>query len=274
MAIDALKQALLDFSTELEKTGVRMFLGGGYGLYLKQLSLENSGTRTFLSPDAWPRARATADLDVFLPTEIVVDYSHMVHVREALDALDYKPDESAKFMHFTKTVEGGEVRIELLSGPVEGGLRNKVKITPPRIRPKGRLELHAYLTTEAIALEEQPTVLDVDGVHIFIPNVFTFLLMKLHAFNDRKEEAVSDDEGRQLGRHHALDIYRLIAMASEDEVELARELRKTHSESQPVATASRIVAEDFVDSNAIGALRIREHALAGSFLDIDRFLSL
>ena len=50
-----------------------------------------TGQRTFLPIDAWPKPRGTPDLDIFLPTEIVVDLTNMVRLREVLDKLDYKP---------------------------------------------------------------------------------------------------------------------------------------------------------------------------------------
>jgi predicted nucleotidyltransferase len=64
------------------------------------------------------------------------------------------------------------------------------------------VQLHAYVTDEAIALDTDPLSVSLeDGVSVWIPNAFSFLLMKLHACADRL-----DDEDKQLGRHHALDV--------------------------------------------------------------------
>ena len=81
---DELKDALLEFVKELQGAGLEVFLAGGYGLYLRQTALLESDERTYLPRDAWPRPRATADLDVFLPTEIVVDHGHMARVCHTL----------------------------------------------------------------------------------------------------------------------------------------------------------------------------------------------
>jgi hypothetical protein len=114
---DELESALLDFLRELRAANLQVFLGGGYGLYVKQLWLQEAGVRTFLPSSAWPRPRATADLDVFLPAQIIVDHDQMASVRRVLDELGYTPDPNAKFMHFVKSGELGHLRVELLTGP-------------------------------------------------------------------------------------------------------------------------------------------------------------
>jgi hypothetical protein len=268
---DELKSALLELIRELRPLGLRILLGGGYGLYLKQLSLQGTQTRTFLPQESWPRPRATADLDVFLPVEIVVDHSNMSRVRQTLDGLGYKPVEAAKYLHFARPGELGDVRVELLTGPIEGEELEKVKVNGFRVRPRKAVELHAYLTSEAVDFELEPLQIPIEDAIILIPNIFAFLLMKLHAFRDRKDES-HDDEGRQLGRHHALDVYRLVAMLTEQEEDFVRSRYEQRRKTVPVLTATRIVSEDFADETSIGALRILEHALAGKHVDIQRFI--
>jgi hypothetical protein len=268
---DALRTALLEFLRRLAAANVPAFLGGGYGLYLKQIDLLVSGVRTYLPSTAWPSPRATSDLDVFLPTEVVVEHQHMAHVRAALDELDYSPVTGAEFMHFKKAVPSGEVRVELLTGPIESAQRAKVKINGPRVRPRQKIELHAYLTTEALELDAHPRLILVEGERVLVPNAFTFLLMKLHAFADRKDDAAEEDD-RQLGRHHALDVYRLVAMLTEDEEAIVEELAAKHADHAAVRNAARIVEEDFGARDSVGSLRMREHRLAGEFLEVERFI--
>ncbi len=270
MADDTLRMALIDLVRAVSADGIRVFLGGGYGLYLKQIDLMETGQRTFLPINAWPRPRGTPDLDIFLPTEIVVDLANMVRLREVLDKLDYEPDPDAKYMHFDKKVSQGNVRVELLTGPIGSDLRDRVQIKRPRVRPKGDVELHAYLTNEAVAIEVEPLSLPLDdGLSVLIPNAFTFLLMKLHACRDRL-----DDENKQLGRHHALDVYRLVAMLTEAELELFRKLRREHRDNAAVKRAAEIVAEIFAATTGRGALRMREHELATAEMQVERMLEL
>lgn len=268
MADDILRSALLELVRRAADAGLHLFLGGGYGLYLKQLHLMESRARTFLPVEAWPRPRGTPDLDIFLPTELLIDLRHMARLRQILDELSYQP--VAKFMHFQKQVAHGHVRVELLAGPVGADQLGQVRIKPPRVRPRGEVELHAYLTREAVALEVAPLEVPLgDGIAVRIPNAFAFLLMKLHACRDRL-----DDEDKQLGRHHALDVYRLLAMLSELEDELIRRLRREHEGDHAVKEAARIAEELFGAMTSRGTLRLREHALATEEMQVDRALAL
>jgi len=269
MADDELEAALVELLTALEDHGIHVYLGGGYGLYLKQLSLLESGARTLLPRDSWPRPRATADLDVFLPTEIVVDHRQMVAVREVLDSLAYEPIPEARFMHFKRAAARGHVRVELLTGPIPDDLRGLVKINRPRVRPRAGVELHAYLTQEAIAIDDQPQQLPVRNTIVRIPNAFSFILMKVHAFHDRK-----DDPDKRLGRHHALDVYRLVAMLTEDEVGLIRSMVQSHCEQPAMRRASDLVSAEFATRTSIGTLRLREHELAHDNMRIDEFIEM
>jgi hypothetical protein len=265
-----LRAALIDLVRAVSAEGIRVFLGGGYGLYLKQVHLMEKGERTFLPIEAWPKPRGTPDLDIFLPTEIVVDLPNMVRLRAILDKLDYKPDPDAKYMHFDKKIAQGSVRVELLTGPIDSELRDKVKINRPRVRPKGEVELHAYLTNEAVAIEVDPLSVPLsDGASVLIPNAFTFLLMKLHASRDRL-----DDEAKQLGQHHALDVYRVVAMLTDAEVELFRKLRREHKNNPAVDGAAKIVAAIFADTTGRGVIRMREHGLATAEMKVERMLEL
>jgi hypothetical protein len=268
MADDTLRTALVELVRAASIDGIRIYLGGGYGLYLKQLHLVASRTRTFLPTGAWPRPRATADLDIFLPTEIVSDLRQMTRLREILDRLAYQP--VAKFMHFQKEVAQGHVRVELLTGPLRSEQRERVQIKRPRVRPRGAVELHAYLHEEAVALDVEPWPISLgDGVVVLIPNAFSLLVMKLHACRDRL-----DDPDRQLGRHHALDVYRVLAMLSEPEERLVRQLCHEHRADASVRRAAELAAELFADVTSRGALRMREHALASEDMQVERALEL
>ena len=62
-----LTASLLDLLYELLETPVRLIIGGGFGLYLKQQNRKD-GVRTLLDPTP---ARSTGDIDIFLRTEIL-----------------------------------------------------------------------------------------------------------------------------------------------------------------------------------------------------------
>ncbi|MGA2230383.1 MAG: hypothetical protein ABSH22_05745 [Tepidisphaeraceae bacterium] len=268
MNADPLVTTLIDLARSVTQPDFRLILGGGFGLYLKQLHLQRqSAIRTLVPGELWPYPRATEDLDVFIPTEFLVNLDSMRILRAALDRLGFVPVERAKFLHLVKQWPNGwRVKIDMLTGPLpdEAG-RTKLKLSAPRVRPRGSLELHAYLTKEALDIESSLLPLPIDGagsdgiagqLTVFVPQAFTFLRMKLHAFADR----VNDDQA-DLGRHHALDVYRLIAMLTEEEQIAVRRGIAKHAASKPIQRAREIAALYFSSSSAMGIIRLKEHPL-------------
>ena len=269
-----LQRALKELAVEMQALGFRLVLGGGYGLYLKQVSRSAQGTRTLIDVGGWPLPRSTADLDIFLDAELLTNYEQMKGLRQAIDKLGYMEKENAKYLHFTKPMGIGEVEINLLTGPIANpDLLKKVKINRPRVRPRaGDVKLHAYLTDAAVDLEKEVEKIALDGQgdsSIFLPSPLSFLLMKLHAFDDRKDKEDSD-----FGRHHALDIYRIIAMLTEQEYEQLLARAKDHSGCPVAERAARIIQNSFSGESQIGILRIKEHSLFQESFDLGKFLSV
>ena len=90
----------------------------------------------------------------------------------------------------------------------------------------------------------------------YIPNPFTYLLMKLHALRDRIE-----DESKNLGAHHALDIYRIVSMLTREEYDLVRKLSTGYADSEAVVAVSTIVRNEFKNLEGIGLRRLRKGAM-------------
>lgn len=280
---DPLKSNLLDILYELQAINMSLVLGGGYGLYLKQIHLQETGKQTLLSADFWPAPRATQDLDFLLTTEIITSDHAMKQLRSVLDRLGYLPLEKFKCAHFTKSLpQGGFLKIDLLVGPIPDRLHHLVKIKEMRVRSRPRskdeppVRLHAYLTPEAIELGQWLDELVVEGTRtdgqpykskIFLPNPFTYLVMKLFAFRDRK-----DDPNKNLARHHALDLYRITAMLLESEYAMLEKCIAKHFADPIVRDAKRIVADYFSSIDSLGALRLSEYRRQFPSLDIPRFI--
>ena len=108
-----------------------------------------------------------------------------------------------------------------------------------------------------------------DSAAVLIPNAFSLLLMKLHACSDRV-----DDEDKQLGRHHALDVYRVIAMLSEPELELVRRLRREFDAHEVMQNAVKIVEDLFAHITSRAVLRMRAHVLAHPAMQIERAIEV
>ncbi len=274
--MDALKTNLLDLHKETAAHDIRLILGGGYGLYLKQHHLQSQNIETVLNMEIWPEARATNDLDVFLSAEVVTDSTRMGLIRAALEKLGYLAIESAKFYQFVKPISTArQVKLDLLAGPL-GDYEERVKKDTRRVRPRRSVNLHARRVEEALGVEESCTEIELTGrlssgrthlARIFVPQPFSYLLMKLFAFRDRK-----DDDDKDMGRHHALDVLRIVAMMTRQEYEDTHRLFRNGGGQDPVGEARRIVQECFAEESAIGMIRVREHQLFRPDIDVLAFL--
>ena len=73
---------------------------------------------------------------------------------------------------------------------------------------------------------------------------YTFLMMKLFAFRDRK-----DDPEKDYGRYHALDLYTIIATTTETEWNQALDVRDKLINSLKSQESARIVSEFFSETS-------------------------
>lgn len=253
--------AFIDLVEQLQDLSKPVMIGGGLGLYLKQQDRERQHElKTLIDVDLWPQARTTEDIDMFLPTEIVVHAGDMQAVRDTLDGLGYQV--KVHNFQFTKSVGHGEVGVDLLTGAKDEEARKQLNINGFRVRPKQKVPLHAYLTNEAICIDQDPLILSIEdprpgekkrSIKVHIPNAFTYLVMKLHAFRDRVES-----EQKEMGIHHALDAYRIVAMLTRQEYKMVTRLTRENRDTDAVQETASIIRQHFKDQNSLGVLRLRE----------------
>lgn len=262
-----LRTSLLDLAKELQEREISWILGGGYGLFLKQLHLQERSVRTLIPLDIWPEPRGTNDLDVFLTVEVVPNLARMQAMRQVLDNLGYLPRDEVKYMQFVRQLGGGrKVKVDLLVGPeILEADRAGLDIKKPRVRAKGDLKLHARITEDAVAIEEGLVEVPVAGplstgepfeATVLVPQGFTYLVMKLCAFRDQEGE-----HNRPDASNHALDLYRTVAMLTEREYEQAKVMADRFREDVMYQQAKGVVAEHFQSLESIGVIRLREHPL-------------
>lgn len=271
---DPLLTTLLDLDFVL-KSQPKLIIGGGYGLYLKQIYLAaNPQLQTLFSLRSLPVARTTRDIDLILRAEIVTDSDSMRRIRTALDELNFTVVDTARYTQFTRPIGPGIVKIDLLSAPL-GDLAVRVPRDVRRVRPRPSVRLHASKLEEAVGVDRHPTVIPVSGnlsngethqTEVLIPQAFSYLMMKLFAFQDRL-----DDANKDLGQHHALDIYRIVGMLRRDEDLAVRELSSELAMHSKVIDGREIARKYFVKKNGIGRIRIQEHPLFTNEMDLDRF---
>ena len=267
-----LRTALLDLLVATQTANLRLILGGGYGLVLKREYVRKLGVPTLLK--VWPEARSTNDLDLFLRAELLIDSKRLRPLRDSLTILGYQVTHGAEHYQF---VRPGPLKIDLLTGPASQFANSKVKVDERRASPRPSEKIHAHITNEAIALEEGLITVPVTGVTsagnqithgIAIPHPFTYLLMKLHAYNDQHKKPDKD-----YGAYHAMDLYTIIAMTTEQEWNEAKQFRLKYIGVPEVQKACRIVSELFSSMTTKGVLAIRGNPYFLPSFEIDDFIS-
>jgi virulence-associated protein VapD len=277
-----LRSNLLDLLHALGNDAQGILLGGGYGLYLKQLHLAQAGVRTLIGAELWPAPRATEDLDLMLSAELVADARSMTALRAALDKLDYKVIKGSEYLQFVRTVSATQVvKIDLLTAQLDV-LKSFPAINADirRARPVAadRPDLHAHPTDGALTLTESPLVIEVAGAlstaqafsaRVTIPHPFNYLLMKLTAYRDRR-----NDPDKDLGRHHALDVFRIVAMLTEPERDQVQANLRAFAGNAQVQSCVKLVRSDFASATAPGVLAMRAHPLWQNDQQLPVFLEL
>lgn len=251
----------IDLHEKLSGRGISIILGGGLGLYLKQLHLLETPNRTLIDVSGWPKPRSTSDIDVFFPMEVLVSLEEMKTVRSIIDEMHFEPIAGSEFWRFN--LPKNDVKIDLLTGPVDA-MKTGLKSDSRRVRPKGDLELHAHPVPEVVNLADHLEQVALAGKTsgkqqysstVNVPSPFTYLMMKVTAFGDQLS-----NEDKNLGRHHALDVYRIIAMMTEAQFLETKSQFKLHHSSPYVERVRSLVKELFARQDGTGILRMREHS--------------
>lgn len=274
-----LRASLLDLLHELREADIPLIIGGGYGIYLKQRFVAERQPRTLI--ETLPAVRSTRDLDLFLRTELLADSPRARLLADALERLGYEVVPGRERYQYRKTVEASgqshEVKIDLLTRDPPDPLRSRLEVERIHVKPKPKAGIHAYRTEEAVAIEDEPTELHVEGAlstgepfsgSILLPQPFAYALLKLFAFRDQMDD---EDERRGRGRHHAMDLFAILAMMTEEEYERARRFSEKYANESTVIEGGRIVQKCFANPEGLGILRMRESSDFSSELDLETF---
>lgn len=264
---EQLLHQLVKLNTHMHNAGVPLILGGGMGLYLRDTCLENFGPRSPRYPQR-PDARSTEDLDVVLSADVIADVEKMKSVRDIIrDTLDYQV-KVANFQ-FERTIgpdaAGPMVGIDLLSAPPPPDREDQVEMGDVRARPRGVTGIHGRLTREAAGINLGKIPIDVGALietsaeqvtELYIPSSFNYLILKLHAFHDRRE---MNDPKSARGRHHAFDIFRIVTDMREEDWATAEEHRKRDGGEAYLRKAALYRRNYFDDDTGDGILRLKEN---------------
>ncbi len=279
IAMSDLRTALLDLLYETRNDDLRLIVGGGYGIYLKREHVRSTGQRTLLR--VWPEVRSTNDLDLFLRPELLIAKDRLKPLANALTELGYRAVKGAEKYQFAKPGptggQEGSLKIDLLTGPRECFEGTDVRCDDRRVRPRPSVGVHAHPVDEALTLEYELTPVCLEGTTskgkattatVFLPHPFTYAMMKLFAFRDRFK-----DHNKDFGRYHALDLYVVLALATEGEWKTAQAISRERHQADEFVEATRIVEQYFSSQTSGGALRLRESPYWLPEMKIDQFLS-
>lgn len=279
---DPLQANLLDLLYELRDFEVQLIIGGGYGLYLKRRISQETNQATLCS--FVPSARPTEDLDVFLATQILVNPAKAKVVLKAIEALGCDPVLDRENFQFTRTFsyEGRAYKTKfdfLTKAPSDLSEAKHLDVQNVRVKNKGHGGIHAHLTVEAIAVEDNPTPVEIEGMRttgeqhkgsVCLPQSYAYLMMKLFAFRDWETEKRKPI----FASKHALDLYSIVALMTEEELAAAEVSGQKYRQTPAAEEAATIVERFFSHSPALGTIRLREHQLYTDDADLSQFVSI
>ncbi|MBS1770526.1 MAG: hypothetical protein JSS77_12750, partial [Acidobacteria bacterium] len=127
-----------------------------------------------------------------------------------------------------------------------------------RTAPKGKNRvLHAHTTEEAFLVESTALRLRLEKgskhAEISIPHPFAYLFLKLNAVSDRVDDSIK-------GPYHAFDVYRIIAMMTEDEWNESISLGERNANHRQFGKATSIVAKLFANEESKGVILVKRFA--------------
>ena len=258
---------LLDLIAALEGHDVPLMIAGGFGLFLRRERLAGTNETTLLAEI--PPARATEDFDLLLSLDLMADPTRLAALRRAIDVLGYQVRPAAREYQFVKPDSAWgrqrDVKIDLLA-PEPDVADPRLLVKQRRVKPRAKHSpLHAHVTPEAIAADLWPLNVHLSGLDttgnqregsMLLPNCFTLLSMKLHAFRDEHEGRKG--EGRGLyAEKHARDLFTIVALLTAGEDDTRRALSAEFASHPAAREAAGIVQSYFAGLDGSGLPRLR-----------------
>lgn len=174
-------------------------------------------------------------------------------------------------MNYTKR----EVLIDILSAPPDENKTENISIKKPRIKHIDVKNFHAYLVNEALGINYNPIKVDElsktsnESVNnLYIISSFNYIILKLHAFADRKEDATVD-----FGRHHAYDIFATICDMDEADWENAKNHFNDERNKNYIQESILIIRTYFSSTTGLGIIRLKENELYKKYkVEFDNYI--
>jgi hypothetical protein len=274
-----LNTALLDLLHEIRGSEIRLVICGGFGIYLRTEHVRRVDARTLFRE--WPEPRSTNDLDLFLRPELLIEPAKLEPFAQAISRLGYRVVRGAEKYQFVRPGPGGadagSIKIDILTGPQSCFTGTRVKADARRAQPNPSVGVHAHPMNEVPMFEEGLLARTLYGplstgelwqAEVFLPQPYTFLIMKLFAFRDRVHDA-----NKEFGRYHALDMYTILATTMESEWDFALELSRRYRGDPYMIEAGQLISDHFSALDRLGMIRLRESPYYRPELRLSEFMS-
>ena len=261
--IDPLFPHLLDIVSD--PISRDLILAGGFGIRLKQNHLRETNAKTLMR---FPEARATQDMDFFLSLSLFVEKERGAAVRALLDRLGYT-EHTPKYQ-FGKPFDTSQpdivVKVDLLARTPEG---EDVTVKFPRVGHGSGIDLHGRVTPEGFAVESHFQELAVRGERsdgteveaiVRVPHPYAWLNLKVKAAHDWLLMDQGKIKSKPSREKHVFDVYALIAMLTEKELEEATQIATEYKDHAVAKDARQCARELFGISDAPGVDEIRRQA--------------
>ena len=258
-----LERSLRELWPQLQALDPHIQIIGGYGLLLKQLWLNGEPeTRCLLPMNAWTeerRPRTTHDMDMGVSPSVIASREKQAELQEVLKASGYEYSDGKRLWGLFKRGNAAEgIELEFHTPLPDGECKRNLRVDKRRVKPLHSLGygIHGRTNPELVGFEYHFSF-PFYGLTLTVPNVLTAAMMKLAAFENRWTGYVRKPEDHwsyAQAQKHARDLYRIVAMETEQEANDLPMLREALHSSSLFAECRRILDMYFMkeqhDGNA------------------------
>ena len=156
------------------------------------------------------------------------------------------------------------IKVDLLSRSPSN--TENIRVKDPRVGVGTEINLHSHNTPEAFAVEDAPLRIPISGVlpngskidaSILVPHPYASLNMKVKAAHDWLRRERGELKEKNNSERHVFDVYLLIAMMTESELEESAGLATRYSSLLVAREICENAIELFGDKNTRGVVGLQ-----------------
>ena len=254
--ISPLDRSLKQIWPSLQRLDAHVQILGGYGLLLKQKWLrDQEGTVPHFIPMAsWTGesiSRTTKDMDMGISPSLIASIEAQGQIQELLTHQGFVPDPDPNNRRWAW--DGGvDIELEFHVPPPPPSLKDQLATDRMRVKNlslRGRnYGIHGRTNPELLGFKHHFSF-EYDGLLLTVPNVLTAVMMKLAAFKQRllsyQKEPVARKGNYSQAEKHARDVFRAVAMETEEDLLMFPGILREVSESPLYRDCQGIIRDYF-----------------------------